>query len=203
MERLYTEAFPTLLDALIDIGANGTRVYLKWSEIERSAPIDGQPPQYSWIWYDGRLQAISEAGIALLVTIADVPTWAADSPCAPIYPDRLDEFARFLTDLVNHYKIPPYNVKYWELINEPDSTWPNSWVGGLGCWGNYGAEYANMLAIAYPAIKNADPNATVLMGGVAHDWFTEYAGPFYRYFPDRVMEAAGGDCRCIEFSLLP
>jgi hypothetical protein len=105
----------------------------------------------------------------------------------------LDEFARFLTDLVNRYKRPPYYVRHWELVNEPDYVYSNGHEGGLGCWGHEGDRYAQMLAVAYPAIKAADPEATVLMGGVAHDWFTEVGGPFYRYFPDDVMTAGGGD----------
>jgi hypothetical protein len=135
---------------------------------------------------------VAETGVKLIATVADAPDWAAESPCAPIYSDRLDEFAQFMTDLVNRYKEPPWNIHHWELFNEPDGTWPNGWAGGLGCMGYYGDRYAAMLAAAYPAIKGADPDATVLMGGVAHDWFVEYEGPFYRYFPDRVMESGGG-----------
>ena len=185
------DVFPTLIDALVESGAGGTRIYLKWSEIEPSAPIDDQP-QYTWSWYDERLRQIAEAGVETLVNIADAPVWAADSPCSPIYPERLIEFARFLTDLVNRYKLPPYNIKYWELVNEPDSTWPDAWAGGMGCWGNDGDKYATMLSVAYPAIKAADPDAVVLQGGLAYDWFIEYGGPFYRYFPDEVMQAGGG-----------
>jgi hypothetical protein len=49
-----------------------------------------------------------------------------------------------------------------------------------------------MLALAASALKNADSEAVVLMGGVAHDWFTEYGGPFDRTFPDDVMAYGGG-----------
>jgi hypothetical protein len=47
--------------------------------------------------------------------------------------------------------------------------------------------------VAYEAIKAADPEATVLMGGVAYDWFLEYGGPFFRYFPDSVMASGGAE----------
>jgi hypothetical protein len=50
-----------------------------------------------------------------------------------------------------------------------------------------------MLAWAYPRIKAADPTATVLMGGLAYDNFTEYGGPFNRYFIDEVMANGGAD----------
>jgi hypothetical protein len=44
----------------------------------------------------------------------------------------------------------------------------------------------------YTAIKAADPEATVVMGGLAYDRFTEYDGPFLRYFSDEVMQNGGG-----------
>jgi len=95
----------------------------------------------------------------------------------------MDEFSQFLTDLVNRYKQPPYNIHHWELFNEPDAT---------AGWGFHGDQYAQMLDLAYPAIKSADPGATVLMGGLAYDAFTEYGLWFYRYFPDDVMASGGG-----------
>jgi len=182
-------AFPTLLEALKESGAGWARVRISWRWIQP------EPPPASYVWgpyHDEKLRLVAETGVKLIATVADAPDWAAESPCAPIYSDRLDEFAQFMTDLVNRYKEPPWNIHHWELFNEPDGTWPNGWAGGLGCMGYYGDRYAAMLAAAYPAIKGADPDATVLMGGVAHDWFVEYEGPFYRYFPDRVMESGGG-----------
>ena len=183
-------AFPTLLEALKESGAGWARVRISWRWIQPEPP----PAPYVWgPYHDEKLRLVAETGVKLIATVADAPDWAAESPCAPIYSDRLDEFAQFMTDLVNRYKEPPWNIHHWELFNEPDGTWPNGWAGGLGCMGYHGDQYATMLQVAYPAIKAADPDATVLMGGVAHDWFVEYGGPFYRYFPDRVMESGGGN----------
>jgi hypothetical protein len=191
----YETSLITLTKALQDSGAGWARTRVSWSQIQPNPP----PAGYVWgPFYDGQLRLVTETGVRLIATVADAPDWAADSPCQPIYPDRLDDFAQFLTALVGRYRQPPYNIKHWELFNEPDYSWPDGWVGGLGCWGDAssqedGYRYAQMLAAAYEAIKVADPEATVLMGGVAHDWFTEYGGPFDRYFPDDVMEFGGGE----------
>lgn len=188
-------AYPALIEALQESGASGTRVYLSWSQLQPAAPETGRPPQFSTsalAWYDNRLGMIANAGIQILATVASAPAWAAASPCSAVYAEQLDAYAQFLTDLVRHYQVSPYNIRRWEIANEPDGTWANDQVVGLGCMGHQGAEYARMLAVAYSAIKTADPTATVLMGGVAHDWFVEYDGPFYRYFPDRIMEAGAG-----------
>jgi len=188
---LYEESFPTLIQALRDSGACWTRVNIHWSWIQPEPPEEGQPPDYLWgPYHDEKLALVAETGVHLIAVVEHAPDWAADSPCDNIYVDRLDEFAQFLTDLVNRYKQPPYNIHHWELRNEPDGTW-SSWGGG--CGGLRGDRYAQMLSMAYPAIKAADPEATVLMGGLAYDWFTEYGGPFNRYFADDVMDAGGDD----------
>jgi hypothetical protein len=187
------ESFPTLIAALKDIGTEGTRIYFQWKEVEPTQPILGTPryDREKWDWYDERLGQLGEAGLEIIVTIAETPSWAADPPCGPLYSYRLDEYARFLSDLVNRYKLPPYNVKYWEIMNEPDSV--IDFGGGFGCFGDFGSEYAQTLSVASQAIKAADPDAVVLQGGIAYDWFTEYDGPFNRYFSDDVMSAGGGD----------
>ncbi len=192
----FDAAFPTLLEALTESGAGWTRVYISWAELQPSAPQVGSLPQFNQTrlkWYDTKLSAIRSVGVQVIGTVSASPSWAAQTLCSPIYPDRLSDYAQFLTDLVNRYKAPPYSIQYWEVVNEPDGTWSYLGNGGLGCWGNNGAAYAQALGVAYTAIKNADPHATVLMGGIAHDWFIEYGGPFYRYFPDDVMQANGGD----------
>jgi hypothetical protein len=191
---LSAEAFSRLREALRESGAGWARVRIGWLYIQPDPP----PAEYAgWSYNDEQLGLLAETGVRLIATVADAPSWAADSPCAPIHLDRLDDFGQFLSDLVNRYKQPPYNIKHWELFNEPDGTWPSGWAGGLGCWAKEnsdedGLRYRQMLATAYAAIKDADPEATVLMGGVAYDWFTAYGGPFDRYFPDDVMAYGGG-----------
>jgi hypothetical protein len=80
-------------------------------------------------------------------------------------------------DLVARYSVPPYNVKYWELWNEPDvDPALAGLIGGdipFGCWGDStdpyygGGYYAEMLKAVYPRIKAADPQAQVARGRIA------------------------------------
>ncbi len=75
---------------------------------------------------------------------------------------------------MQRYSAPPFNVKYYELWNEPDTA---PFAGSfLGCWGDPsdpqyfgGAYYGEMLKVAYPAIKAANPQAQVLFGGLLMD----------------------------------
>ena len=93
----------------------------------------------------------------------------SDKACGPIKPDALNAFGDFLFEAVSRYSLPPYNVTYWELGNEPDVDWnvANSAMP-FGCWGDAsdpyfgGGYYAEMLKVAYPQIKAANPEARVL-----------------------------------------
>jgi hypothetical protein len=189
LERVEA-GFATLVDALESSGACWTRVQVNWAMIQPNPP----PAPYVWgPYHDDLLKLVAESGVQIIAVVHDVPDWAQDpqgSGEQRVSAARMGDFAQFLTDAVNRYKVSPYNIRHWELFNEPDGTvsWP-----GIGGWGDQGADYARMLSWAYPAIKAADPGATVLLGGLAYDWFTEYKGPFNRYFADAVMAAGGGD----------
>ena len=186
--------FESLASAIKESGADWARVRIEWELIEPNEPVPGEPPQYDWVYHDDNLSLVSGTGIKMIATISDSPGWAASMPCAPIYPDRLDDFARFLKDLVERYKEPPFNIHFWEMVNEPDSNrFISGHISGHGCWAYDGDQYAQMLQVASNAIKQADPQATVLMGGIAYDWFNEYGGPFFRYFADEVMFNGGGE----------
>jgi len=150
---------------------------IAWDLIE---PVRTNPPAYKWWWVDeADLQAAAQNGLKTIATVQFAPDWAqkvAGQACGPIKQDALDEFAQFLQVLVTRYSVPPYNVHYWELGNEPDvdvfGVLPRN---GYGCWGDTsdpyfgGAYYAEMLKVAYPAIKAADPGAQVLIGGLLLD----------------------------------
>ncbi len=153
------------------------RFMVDWSKIE---PVRTDPPTYHW-------DAVDEAGLAALaggkvtpvVTIKFTPPWAqkyAGVSCGPPREDHLDEFAQFLQALAARYSQAPYQVHYWELGNEVEVAHnlddPDS---GYGCWGvpkepYYGsAYYAQMLKLASPTIKTADPQAQILIGGLLLD----------------------------------
>ncbi len=172
-----------------------------WDLVE---PERTEPPSYNWEVVDEMgLANAYENDLSVIAIVHYTPFWAqkySGSYCGPIRQDRLDEFAQFLTALVNRYKDPPYNVKYWELGNEPDATLGYN-RSGFGCWGEegdpyYGGEYyGQMLQYAYPAIKAADPSAQVLIGGLLLDCDPTHPPPGKDCIPGRFLEGilrAGG-----------
>jgi hypothetical protein len=127
------------------------------------------------------LRDVVSKGMTPIVNIRFTPGWAqlyAGVRCGPMQSGYFDEFAEFVQDAVARYSVAPYNVKYWEIWNEPDidHTLPGIDASSpYGCWGDssdtyYGGRYyGDMLKVVYPAIKLADPQAKVLVGGLVLD----------------------------------
>jgi hypothetical protein len=149
-----------------------------WHEIE---PVEGvrnwNHPRVKALEY--QLITASERGMNLLQIVRGTPGWArknagAGPTCGPIRQDKFYAFANFMQDLVRRYSAPPYNVRFWELGNEPDGPA----VAGdnvFGCWlenndfFNSGRHYGEMLKAVYPAIKAVSPESQVVMGAVLLD----------------------------------
>lgn len=149
---------------------------LIWDTVE---PNEGNLQWDAVADLETKLEDASANGLATILIIRGTPSWAQKQPgskCGPITQDKLNLFASFMFEAVSRYSAPPYNVKYWELGNEPDvdpSLVQSDSV--FGCWGDkndpyYGGRYyAEMLKVTYPAIKAADPEAKVLIGGLLLD----------------------------------
>jgi hypothetical protein len=83
-----------------------------------------------------------------------------------------------MREVVQRYSRPPYNVQYFQIWNEPDAPYVVPLVDSdrrWGCWGEptgdyFGGEYfAEMLKTIYPAMKSANPNIKVVLGGLLLD----------------------------------
>jgi hypothetical protein len=181
-------------------GAVWAELHLDWRQIESVRGV------YNWTAADAMIGDAARYGFQIILTVVGNPEWAADTYCGPIRPERLPDFAAFLTRMVARYSAPPYNVRHVALYNEPDNGDPITfpWLGG--CWGRThpnhapgagGAAYARMLSYAYPAIKAGHPEALVLMGGLAYDYWWDPArgsrGPFDATFLDEMLAAGGGN----------
>lgn len=82
----------------------------------------------------------------------DTPYWWR--PCPP---DDLADWRNYVFKTVEHFK---GRVDTWEIWNEPD-IYPTYWSGDV-------AQYADLLRVGYEAVKAANPDATVLFGGLAY-----------------------------------
>jgi hypothetical protein len=163
------------------VAANATwarRNAVPWSDVETAEGVRNWSALAS---LDSELQDASNKGLQVILIVRSTPEWArkiagVGPTCGPIRADKLAAFGNFMHDLVARYSVAPYNVKYWELWNEPDVD-PSlvSTNSVYGCWGDkndayYGGQYyADMLKATYPQIKSADSQSQVLVGGLLMD----------------------------------
>ncbi|GEM_PF-1522225 len=193
------------IQAIHDVGASWVRVAIYWARLQprEDSTID-------WTSVDAGFRRLARLGLHPIVVIRDIPSWAAmehptlhDRPsCGPVRSDKMDAYLDFVATLVRRYSGPPFNVKYWEIYNEPDKIYsvrPDIDIGG--CFGDiWYDEYVRILRDVYRTVKEIDPQAVIAFGGVAHDWFyypgTPYphSGLFDPYFLDEVIDKRrGGD----------
>jgi hypothetical protein len=189
-------------DAALDLaqgaGLSWVRWPFSWADIE---PYDTTPEYFNWAATDASFVAARNAGLNVIATMVSNPSWAATYPAGRLDRSGAAPFAEFMAAVVERYDGDGKDdapgspvVNYWELYNEPDGGDPIRARIGAGYWGSYGVDYAQMLCVVYPAAKAASPNARIMLGGLAYDWFQEDGGPFVRAFLDDVLAASGGRC---------
>lgn len=184
-------------DSIVQSGASWIRCNIPWEAIE---PEDTDPTRYNWERAQRAVGANRDGRYNLVITLEHAPEWfsgAEDGP--PVAGQSLDDLAEFMGAVAERYDGDGFQdgwkspvVNHFELYNEPDHQLR---------WGNDGAGYAEMLSVVVPAIKAANPNAKILLGGVAMDWFTDIQpgdaftnpGDFVRTFVDDVFAAGGGE----------
>jgi len=159
------------------MGATWARAYLPWFQIEKSAG------QYDWQFYDETFAHLHENGFKIMPVIYGAPEWAAVKSCGP------------MTDVVGyenfvHAAILRYGdmVDAWEFTNEPDAKKPYIWGPIIGCWGYHPQEFAEQMGILHRQVKQFDPTALVVAGGIAYDnWDI-----FERSFFSQTLQAGAG-----------
>jgi len=175
------------LQVMEDAGAKWVTTSFHWASVE---PSRGS---YDWSSFDAKAQNAQAAGMELFVLFTGNPPWAAALPGGPV--TNTQDLVDFVTLMVERYDCDGYDdaeghpcVRYWSFYAEPDNGDEGRAKNGKGYWGDDGRGYAEMLSKIAPAMHRADPNARVLIGGLAYDYFRkdkedeEEGGPFVREF---------------------
>ena len=144
------------LEAMKATGITSVRVDANWS----GGQPDG-PDSYDWTALDQVVASIQKVGLSADLIIDGCPRWAAVSgeqgnqfaqPASPA------AFAIWAAAVAKRYD--GKGAKYFEIWNEPNN--PAFWAPRPDP-----AAYTADLKAAYAAIKNVDPSAIVLSGGLA------------------------------------
>jgi hypothetical protein len=164
---------PQHVALLKPLGIRCVRLTLYWNLMEPAAE-GAYAATYAAQW-DDHVRLADEAGVCLLAVVHAPPQgldWAHRE-------EAYQRFARFMAAMARRYP----SVRYWELFNEMDSAFTDIFgathdeVPLL----ERGKLYAQMLKLAYPAIREANPQAWVLVGGMTD----------YREFPRGIYEGGG------------
>ena len=153
------------------LAASGTqwvRANVAWSDLEQ---VKGQLDPWWLSTIDYAVTQLAARHIQVLMPLADgVPYWASADPSKYIdaagvkhwnkywRPVNNADYASFARRIAGHYA--PLGVHAYEIWNEPN--YPQFWPSGPNP-----AQYAALLKAAYPAVKAADPSATVVLGGLS------------------------------------
>jgi hypothetical protein len=175
------------------VAATGVSWLLVNSQLNWSA-VESTKGTYTWsnvASLESNLVQASQLGLQAILIISQSPTWArkyTDKGCGPIKSTEILSFANFMSEVVKRYSAPPYNVKYYQIWNEPDAPVGLPGDSVFGCWGEvsykndpyFGGEYyGDMLKQVYAKVKAANPAAQVLVGGLLLDCDPRSKGPGY------------------------
>jgi len=157
----YPEESRTLSAARRDLEVLATnnlrvlRIAFGWDAMEP------EPGKFDWSFWDDFVRlATDEYHIRLIPYVCYTPRWASLSDGEDFWRQPSKDnasFSNFVKQLVGRYK---NRIHSWEIWNEPDN--PSYWGGTVD-------QFADLLAAGANAVHDADPNANIVMGGLAWD----------------------------------
>ncbi len=130
--------------AITDAGFVWVRQRFDWAQIEP------QPGRFEWARWDAIVAEGVARGLQFIAVLDHPPAWAGSPPDPTA-------FAEFAAAFANHYR---GQMVYYQLLHNPN----------LGAtWGGQAdaAAYAEVLATVSPAIRQADPDARIILGSLA------------------------------------
>ena len=150
------------------LGAPWVRMFLTWPDLEPQRGV------FAANWIASYEQLFNELppGTKVILDVVDTPRWETGSSDEHMPPANPNDYAAFLATLDHRWA---GRVAAFELWNEEDS--PAWWTGAPNA-----AAYAQLLQATYPAVKAADPSATLVLGGLT--------GNDYQYL-EQVYQAGG------------
>jgi len=178
--------------------------------------LESEEGEFDFSQSDNVVKRAQEMGIEILATIWPFADWDQkkwgdidrfveedfpDLPTSRYKPYDMQEYKKFVKKLVERYDgdgiddMPGLKkpIKYWEVLNEPSTGFTNELRGkNKGFFKGDADDYFEILKVTYEAIKEANPEAKVLNGGMV-PLPQENEEPAFYDFWSRVFELGGGN----------
>jgi len=163
--QFYGQPHAQLQDMIHDIGFSWVKQQVIWRDIE------GEKGVYRWGELDQIVPALADRGTSIMLTVVRSPPWAVPHP-APCdgcpagppgnprddgTPRNPQDYGDFMRAIAQRYQ---GRVRAYQLWNEPNLAGE---VGGR----IDPAFYVEMVKAGYLAVKSVDPQAIVVLGGLA------------------------------------
>jgi hypothetical protein len=156
-----------------DLGSTLARVYLYWGQVEP------EPGRFDWTVVEAILNQV-ESSDELWVTVCSSSSWATRAATTFLPPSPAKDehaYVRFVRTLVAHCR---GRVDFWQCNNEPSNT-------GL-LWAGTAPEYVAQIEAFYRAVRAADPDTSVVLGGCGYDVLSSAEGSPARQFFDYIVD---------------
>lgn len=161
---------------LAGLGVGWVRGFVPWTMFE---PTSGHLDASQVGALETEL-AMLPKGTKVILDVVDTPQWESGSANPVMPPHNPADYAHFIGAMAKRFAS---RVAAWEIWNEEDaSLW---WASGPDP-----AAYAALLKAAYPAVKTADPNATVVLGGLTGNDY-EFLSQLYAHGAKGSFDAVG------------
>jgi len=155
-------------------GLQLARIDARWQNVEPNPP-SGSSHHYNWSLYDSIVGALAQHGLRWYPIVDYSTTWSgaiAGDAASAVAPQHLGDFSNFAFTLAKRYgrggsfwaahpSLPAIPVVDYEIWNEENSTTflhPQDYAPEA---------YADLYMAARSAIRAADPQAKVIVGGLA------------------------------------
>jgi len=178
------------LNYAVQSGAGFTRIEFSWDEIE---PVKGR---YNWEKYDSIVNKMKKYDMEIMGNLMGSARWATTGPASvgswqnwmTWPPMDYNEYADYVYTVVSRYKD---DISYWAIWNEANHR--GFWRPSIAEFPDYSGstgpdprEFLEFMKIAYPAVKDANPEAKVLLplssnGISGSEWGSDFKGEPWNY----------------------
>jgi hypothetical protein len=162
-------AAATDISAAHALHAKVVRTEVSWSVMQPSGPSSYDPKALAYL--DSVIADASAKGIKVLLLVDSSPCWGTSAPAEIVHkcgtknsrangypPKNPADYAAFVSFLAGRYGAKLAAIEIW---NEPDHLNERYFAGP-----EKARKYAELLKLAYPAIKHASPGVSVIAGSL-------------------------------------
>ena len=164
-ENVREDEQKAMVGLLRESGAQWHREEFSWERLQpkRGGPYRWKGDGYGFLNYDDAVTRAHDAGLNILGLLAYNPAWFKGKN--PSLDDWIGDWQLYVQNVVTRYGRQRGQIKHWEIWNEPNLK-VYGYENGL-----YSVQdYARLLRASYDVIRAVDPDATIVLGGLANIW---------------------------------